>query len=83
MPEKNYSEILEDVLKILERFAKPSEKISEETELVRDLELDSLQVMEIVQEVEDSFDILFPLNDISGIRTVKDFVLKIQKEANP
>jgi len=36
--------------------------------------------MEIVQEVEDAFDISFPLNDISGIRTVKDFVLQIQKE---
>jgi len=76
----NYDEILHEVATLLGRLAKPEVKIDETTEIINDLELDSLQLMEIVQEVEDAFDISFPLNDISGIRTVKDFVLQIQKE---
>jgi len=76
----NYEEILHEVAALLGRLAKPGVKIDETTEIINDLELDSLQLMEIVQEVEDAFDISFPLNDISGIRTVKDFVLQIQKE---
>lgn len=76
----NYEEILHEVATLLGRLAKPGVKIDETTEIINDLELDSLQLMEIVQEVEDAFDISFPLNDISGVRTVKDFVLQIQKE---
>jgi acyl carrier protein len=46
---------------------------------VADLGLDSLKVMKILETVEDSFDILIPLNVLPDIRTVKDFVLQIQK----
>ncbi len=80
MPTADYAEILEKVKMILGSFVKSPENIREETELVSDLELDSLLVMQIVQEVEDTYDISFPLNELSGIRTVKDFVLQIQKE---
>lgn len=80
MSKANYAEILEEVKTLLARFGKSHVDIDEEAELVNDLELDSLLVMELVQEVEDTFDISFPLNDLSGIRTLKDFVLQIQKE---
>lgn len=76
----NYEEVLSEVVALLERFVKSTEKISEETELINDLGLGSLQVMEFIQEVEDTFDISFPMNDLSKIRTVRAFVLQIQKE---
>ncbi len=75
-----YEEIFEKVKMLLGRFVESPENITEETEFVNDLGLDSLLVMEVVQEIEDAFDISFPLNDLSKIRTVKDFVLCIQKE---
>ncbi|MGB4599593.1 MAG: phosphopantetheine-binding protein [Trichlorobacter sp.] len=80
MSTTEYAEIFAEVKVILERFVDVSEKIDEETELINDLDLDSLRVMEIVQEVEDTFDISFPLNELSSIRTVKDFVLQVQQE---
>jgi acyl carrier protein len=80
MPKKDYAEIFEEVKAHLQQFDKAPENIGEETELVNDLGLDSLLVMELVQEVEDAYDISFPLNDLSGIRTVRDFVLRIQQE---
>ncbi len=76
----DYPKIFEEVRDLLGRFAKTSTLIEEETDLVNDLGLDSLMVMEIVEEVEDTFDISFPLNNLSKIRTVRDFALQIQHE---
>ena len=80
MSTTDYPKILAEVKAILGRFAKTSAPVEEETELVNDLGLDSLLVMEIVQEVEDVFDISFPLNNLSEIHTVRDFVLQIRQE---
>ncbi|QCQ22762.1 acyl carrier protein [Desulfoglaeba alkanexedens ALDC] len=78
--QKDYAEIFEEVKAILRRFDKVPECIREEMEIVNDLGLDSLRVMELVQEVEDVYDISFTLNELAEIRTVRDFVLRIQKE---
>ena len=80
MPTADYPKILEEIRDLLRRFAKTPVPIEEETELVNDLGLDSLLVMEIVEEVEDTFDISFPLNNLAEIRTVRDFALQIQQE---
>lgn len=80
MSTADYAEILKRVKTILGRHVKSPVCIDEKTDLVNDLGLDSLLVMEIVQEAEDIFDISFPLNEISRIRTLKDFVLQIQQE---
>ena len=80
MSTADYEEIYDRVKGILERFIESPVVIDEGTELINELELDSLRVMEIVEEVEDTFDISFPLNELSGIRTVRDFVLQIQQE---
>jgi acyl carrier protein len=66
-------------MEILEPFVAPGQDIDEETDLVADLGLDSLKVMKILESVEDSFDISIPLNVLPEVRTVKDFVLQIQK----
>jgi len=75
-----YAEIYDKVKTILGHFVESPENIEEGTELINELDLDSLRVMEIVEEVEDTFDISFPLNELSGIQTVKDFVLQIQRQ---
>jgi acyl carrier protein len=80
MATEEYAEIYEKVKNILERFLETPVAIGEGTELVNDLQLDSLRVMEMVEEVEDTFDFSFPLNELSGIRTVRDFVLRVQEE---
>ena len=79
MSTADYAEILEKVKTLLGRIVKSPVYIEEKTELVNDLDLDSLLVMEIVQELEDTFDISFPLNELSRIRTLQDLVLQIQQ----
>lgn len=80
MSAPDYLEILAVVKGLISRFVKNPVTIEEDTELVNGLGLDSLLVMEVIQEVEDRFDIFFPLNNLAEIRSVKDFVLQIQRE---
>jgi acyl carrier protein len=48
-------------------------------DLVGDLGLDSLQIMELLMEMEDSFDVSIPVNVIADARTVGDLVDAMQK----
>jgi acyl carrier protein len=80
MSKPEYTRILDEITAILERFINKPVAVTEQTELVNDLGLDSLLVMEILEEVEDTFDFSFPLNNLSEIRTVGDFALQVQKE---
>ena len=71
--------ILREVTKILTPFVPEGQQLTEETDMIADLGLDSLKVMKIVETVEDSFDISIPLNILPEVRTVGDFVTQIQK----
>ena len=63
-----------DVLKNVSR--RPIEP-SLSSDLVADLGFDSLQVLEVVAELEDVFDISIPLNDVPAIRTVSQVVAQV------
>ena len=76
---QDYENILEELYKILKPFIPEGQQIAEDTDMVTDLGLDSLKVMKIVESVEDSLDISIPLNVLPEVRTVKDFVIQIQK----
>jgi len=67
------------VAEILTPFVPQGQQLTEETDMIVDLGLDSLKVMKIVETVEDSFDISIPLNILPEIRTVGDFAAQIQK----
>ena len=46
--------------------------ITSESNMVKELQLDSFQVMEFMLEVEDHFDIAIDLESLSNIQTIKD-----------
>lgn len=66
---------------VLQPFAKEGQTIGDDTELVADLGLDSVQVMELLLEIEDRFDISIPLNILPDVRTVHDLSVQLQKIA--
>lgn len=75
-----YDEALAQLYEILKPYAKEGLVLSEETELVADLGLDSMQVMQLLLETEERFDISIPLNALPDVRTVRDFALQIQQQ---
>lgn len=78
MTTDHYDAVFQQVASLLQKHAPQPCPIKDETELVNDLGFDSLKVMEMLDDVEDIFDISYPLNSLSGLKTVKDFVLQIQ-----
>ena len=76
-----YEDILTRLFEILTPLLKHGQELKEETDLVDDLGLDSLRVMNLLVEVEDSFDISIPINILSDVRTVKDFAVQLQQLA--
>jgi acyl carrier protein len=47
-------------------------RLQDETDIARDLEVDSLALMNIVMELEDRFDISIPLDRLADIQTIGD-----------
>ena len=79
MTTSQYAAIFQQAAALLEKYAPRPVPVQEDTELINDLGFDSLRVMEMLQDVEDVFDITYPLNDLSDLRTAKDFALQIQR----
>lgn len=72
--------ILQQILETLRPMVpEDGPRVAAELDLVNDLGLDSIKVMEILETLEDSFDISIPINILPGIRTVKDLADEIEK----
>lgn len=74
-----YEDILSIVIDLVRPLAPDGRGVREETDLVADLEFDSLKVMNLIEQVEDRFDVSVPLNILPDIRTVRDFTVQLQK----
>jgi acyl carrier protein len=55
-------------------------EITPDTNLVSDFTLDSFQVMEFIMELEESFDIMIDMNNLSNTHTVKDLAKVVGNE---
>jgi acyl carrier protein len=73
-----YEDILAVVTELIKPLTAPGRSIREDTDLVADLEFDSLKVMNLIEQVEDRFDVSVPLNILPDIRTVRDFTVQLQ-----
>lgn len=78
----DYQEYLGYMFSALGELNKRSVELSETTDLVVDIGLSSLEVMELIEKVEDHFDITIPLNILPDINTVGELARKVQ-EMNP
>lgn len=59
---------------VSEQLGVPKEEVARESSFVDDLKADSLDVVELVMEFEDEFDITIPDDDYEKIRTVGDAI---------
>ena len=73
-----YPQILEELTKELASLTQGRVAIREDTDLLGDLELDSLQVMNLLLQIEDRYDISIPVNILPDVKTVKDLASQIE-----
>ena len=65
--------MLEQIIDIISKQLKiEADKIAPETNIIEDLGADSLDVVELLMAVEESFGVSVPDEDVPGLKTVKD-----------
>jgi len=67
---------------VSEQLSVPKEEITRASSFVDDLKADSLDVVELVMELEDEFDITIPDDDYDKIRTVGDAIGYIEEKSS-
>ncbi len=75
----DYSEYLSFLCSALESQNKKKLMLSENTSLVADIGLSSLEVMEFIEKIEDHFDISIPLNILPDVNTIGDLATKVRQ----
>ncbi|MGI9284097.1 MAG: acyl carrier protein [Pseudomonadales bacterium] len=69
------------IIEILQPFAKQGTKVNDDTQLVAELGLSSLQVMELIEQIEDHFDISVPLNMLPDMNTAQEMAQRLAELA--
>ncbi len=64
---------------IAEQLSADVDTISMETNLMKDLEADSLDAVEIIMAIEEEFDIEIPDDEAEGFQTVADLVNYVEE----
>ncbi|MEP3422787.1 MAG: acyl carrier protein [Erythrobacter sp.] len=73
------AEVDERIRGLIEPFNKKGVAITDETTFAKDLEFDSLTVMDFVAEIEDEFDIIISMNQQAEIETYGLLVTAVHK----
>ena len=71
--------IEEGVIEVLKSVSRRPIEPTLTSDLVADLGFDSLQVLEVIAELEDRFDVSIPLNDVPATRTVAQVVAEVAR----
>ena len=66
---------------VSEQLGVPKEEVTKESSFVDDLKADSLDVVELVMEFEDEFEVTIPDDDYEKIKTVGDAISYIDEKA--
>ena len=66
-----------EVISVLKAVNPKAIDVTPASDLVTDLGFDSLQIMEVIAELEDRFDVSIPLNDMPSTRKVSQIVARV------
>jgi acyl carrier protein len=77
--------VFAEIAQLIFRFWK--KEVSREIRLVQDLNLDSVEIMELVAEIEDHFHVVIPMELLPGLQTIGDLtcclVTLIEQQRSP
>ena len=64
---------------LVNQLAEEGTVVDVDSDLVDDVGLSSIEIMELIEQLEDAYDISFPLNDLAEIRTINDMVKELER----
>ena len=81
MSGKDYETVLAQTIDAISIFR--NQTVTAETNLVSDLNLDSIGIAELVAEMEDRFGVIIPMEKLQEIRTVRDIARSLVSLGEP
>jgi acyl carrier protein len=72
-------EIEQGVIEAIKTASRRPVEPTLDSELVADLGFDSLQILDVIAELEDRFDISIPLEEVPATRTVAQVVAQVTR----
>jgi len=79
MTASNYDEIMQLLCDRLGSLTASNIQITPESNLIGQLSIDSIKLLNLIMEIEDTFDISVPINALADVQTVRDLVDLIHK----
>ena len=70
----NQDMTFEKIRTLLEPYNSEGVEITASTRLNSDLNIDSVAAMDLIMEIEDSFEIDIPMNQVTDVETLQDLV---------
>jgi acyl carrier protein len=64
---------------LVNQLAEEGTAVGVDSDLVDDVGLSSIEIMELIEQLEDTYDISFPLNDLAEIRTINDMARELER----
>ncbi len=64
---------------LVNQLAEEGTVVEVDSDLVDDVGLSSIEIMELIEQLEDTYDISFPLNDLAEIRTINDMAKELER----
>ena len=64
---------------LVNRMVTSDVSVDFDSDLVEDVGLSSIEIMELVEQLEDTYDISFPLNDLAEVRTIRDLAAHLDR----
>lgn len=71
--------MLEKVIEIMRDVCEIEDEITLESRFVEDFGISSLEMFNLIAEIEEEFDVSIPTRRLQGIRTVADLLNEIAK----
>ena len=71
--------IVGELCGLLHKYNKEGIELTAATNLGSDLDIDSVEVMDLIMEIEDKFDIDIPINLVSDIERIGDLANLVSK----
>jgi len=72
-------EVLEVIRRLVLQISDVSIEVNPDTAFVKDLGLESIQIIEFLCEVEDYFDIVISESELSDVVTLADLAVVVEK----
>jgi len=74
--------IMDRIKQMISPFLPADAVVTPDMAIGSDIEIDSVQVFDLVMELEDHFDISLPMNVTSEVRTIGDLARAVEAEIN-